>query len=194
MSFLWTNGTKDQAKEIASAMKGESPTVLENTSSGIKMERYVKSRLREFDNMNGGQLRDVPDGELWGKMFNQRFANSEIDVIDRRLDKISDILEKHDSAVCRKTQDSLKSRIDGLLSPQDRPYYELRRELVAYQRNVSKKYAESVQRDFVILIRKKGERPGTANNAELRTIYRYRKSQGDSSGFNRKFVDAVIEI
>lgn len=194
ISFLWTNGTKKDALEIASAMGSVSATVLENTSDGINMERVVKQRLREFDNKNGGLLRDVPDDELWSKMFGKRFDNPEIDILDRRLDKISDILEKHKSPALVEKQDELKARINDLISLKDRPYYELRRELVSYQREVSKRYATKVQSDFVILIRKKGEKTGTANNAELRTIYRFRKSVEQALKFDVKFVDAVIEI
>lgn len=175
ISFLWTNGTKIETQEIAGFLGSPQPDVFENTPAGKSMEANVIKRLREYDNANGQLHKDVRDEDLWMEMF--RNLHEELNVIDKRRDTLSDLLEKKDS-------DNLRA-LDAQLEESTKAYlpdaatvrlYNFRRELVKFQRNESKKYADSIKDNYVILVRRGGKSQGTANRAETRVLYRHKKS------------------
>lgn len=197
ISFLWTNGTKNEAQQLASLIercdKSQNVQVLENLQKGKEMEEMVIKSLRAYDCEHGSLFRNIPDKDLWYEMFKPIIENSKIRENDRRDDRLSDILEKHDSEHLKELQNNLRHKTAIMIPSGYEDLYKLKRSLEKYQRDISKDYADSISDDFVILVRKEHERIGTANMAELRTIYRKRHSK-ESNIVRKHFIDMEIAI
>lgn len=150
ISFLWTNGTKGQAIEIAGAIRKSHPDVrvLEMTPLGRHMENTVDKRLIEIAKEQGISRAEIAHSYRNRTLWNDVFKNekwSQAKSID--LDKEKAILER-------------------------------------YQRLQSRQYAELIKDDYIVEIRRYGNRQGQANVAELEKLFE----------LGRDKVDGVVKI
>lgn len=150
VSFLWTNGTKGEAIELAIAIRKNHSDVrvLEKIPLGRHMENTVNKRLIEIakeQGINRAEIaRSYRNETLWKDVFyNKKWAR--IQSLD--LNKEQKVLER-------------------------------------YQRLQSRQYAEMIKDDYIVEIRKYGNRQGQANMAELEKLFE----------LGRDKVDGVIKI
>ena len=138
VSFLWTNRTEEEAKQMAYAVRKlkHDARVFEEEDLGIHMVKTVNKRLVEIAKKKG-----MNEAEIANSMRNNRLWN--------------DVLDKN----------KVISRIKGVDLDKEKAVLE------RYQRLQSRRYAELIKDDYIVEIRKYGNRQGQANMAELEKLF-----------------------
>ena len=150
ISFLWTNGTKGQAIEIASVIRKNHPDVrvFHMTPLGRHMENTVDKRLIEIAKKRGVSRAEIARSYRNKTLWDDVFKNEKWPLVNNiDLEKEKAILER-------------------------------------YQRLQSRQYAKLIKDDYIVEIRKYGNRQGPANIAELEKLFELGRSN----------VDGVVKI